>query len=82
MSIKNQIRDRLPTGRLKSYRRVGRHFTPCANWVNKAPRWYRNSMMNRPERREVSHLIHQIIKGEDADGIAFPVNHRPFVYYY
>lgn len=30
MSVKNKARDRLPGGRLKSYRRVGSHFASCA----------------------------------------------------
>ncbi|EEC7565732.1 hypothetical protein ACE27K_004795 [Escherichia coli] len=30
MSVKSRGRDRLPGGRLKSYRRVGSHFTSCS----------------------------------------------------
>ncbi|HFW7070002.1 TPA: hypothetical protein ACKRHO_000425 [Morganella morganii] len=82
MSVKNKMRDRLPNGRLKSYRRVGRHFASCADWVNKAPRWHRNRMMTRPERREVNYLLYRVICGYDADGIAFPVSRRPFVYFF
>ncbi len=52
MSVKNKARDRLPGGRLKSY------------------------------RREVRRLLNQVMRGHDADGIAFPVSHRPFVYWW
>lgn len=52
MSVKNKARDRLPGGRLKPYRRVGSHYASCARWFDKAPSWYRNMMMTRPERRE------------------------------
>lgn len=46
MSVKNKARDRLPSGRLKSYRRVGSHFASCARWFDKSPSWYRNMMMD------------------------------------
>lgn len=82
MSVKNKARDRLPGGRLKSYRRVGSHFASCARWFDKSPSWYRNMMMTRPERREVRSLLNQVMRGHDADGIAFPVSHRPFVYWW
>ncbi|ENH2047600.1 hypothetical protein ABVX89_004710 [Escherichia coli] len=52
MSVKNKARDRLPGGRLKSYRRVGSHFASCARWFDKSPSWYRNMMMTRPERHD------------------------------
>lgn len=71
MSVKNKARDRLPSGRLKSYRRVGSHFASCARWFDKSPSWYRNMMMTRPERREVRKLLNQVVRGRDADGIAF-----------
>ncbi len=48
MSVKSRGRDRLPGGRLKSYRRVGSHFTSCSKWFDKSPSWYRNMMMTRP----------------------------------
>lgn len=82
MSVKNKARDRLPGGLLKSYRRVGSHFASCARWFDKSPSWYRNMMMTRPERREVRRLLNQVMRGHDADGIAFPVSHRPFVYWW
>ncbi|WP_415583749.1 hypothetical protein [Klebsiella spallanzanii] len=49
---------------------------------DKSPSWYRNMMMTRPERREVRRLLNQVMRGHDADGIAFPVSHRPFVYWW
>nr|WP_318011360.1 hypothetical protein [Brenneria tiliae] len=57
MSIKNKTRDRIPNGRLKSYRRVGSRFVSCAAWANKSPSWYRNQKITRPERREVKLLL-------------------------
>lgn len=71
MSVKNKARDRLPGGRLKSYRRVGSHFASCARWFDKSPSWYRNMMMTRPERREVRRLLNQVMRGHDADGHCF-----------
>lgn len=65
MSVKNKARDRLPGGRLKSYRRVGSHFASCARWFDKSPSWYRNMMMTRPERREVRRLLNQVMRGHD-----------------
>ncbi len=35
--VTNKARDRLPGGRLKSYRRVGSHFASCARWFDKSP---------------------------------------------
>ncbi|EAY7747606.1 hypothetical protein SCG85_003206 [Salmonella enterica] len=80
MSVKSRWRDRLPGGRLKSYRRVGLHFTSCSRWFDKSPSWYRNMMMTRPERREVRKLLNQVVRGRDADGIAFPVSNKPFAW--
>ncbi|WP_071824327.1 hypothetical protein [Xenorhabdus bovienii] len=82
MSVKSQIRDRLPNGRLKSYRRVGRHFPSCKRWFDKSPSWYRNLMMTRPERREVKHLLFKILNGCDPNGVAFPVHNKPFEWRY
>ncbi|ELE3265766.1 hypothetical protein RLQ96_000820 [Salmonella enterica subsp. enterica serovar Muenchen] len=80
MSVKNKARDRLPGGRLKSYRRVGSHFASCARWFDKSPSWYRNMMMTRPERREVKRMLIEVRYGRDPDGIAFPVSNKPFVW--
>ncbi|EAR8226370.1 hypothetical protein UMV50_000429 [Salmonella enterica] len=82
MSVKNRVRDRLPGGRLKSYRRVGSHFASCARWFDKSPSWYRNMMLTRPERREVRKLLNQVLRGRDADGIAFPVSNKPFAWWW
>ncbi|QTL38289.1 hypothetical protein HGO23_10100 [Xenorhabdus budapestensis] len=82
MSVKNQSRDRLPNGRLKSYRRVGRCFPSCKRWFDKSPSWYRNLMMTRPERREVKLLLSKVLNGSDPDGMAFPVHNKPFAWFY
>ena len=82
MSVKNKARDRLPCGRLKSYRRVGEHFSRCGRRFDKSPSWYRNMMMTRPERREVRKLLNQVVRGRDADGIAFPVSNKPFAWWW
>lgn len=37
MSVKSRVRDRLPSGRMKSYRRVSSHFTSCSVWFDKSP---------------------------------------------
>ncbi|HAE2266085.1 TPA_asm: hypothetical protein GND82_001529 [Salmonella enterica subsp. salamae serovar 60:g,m,t:z6] len=65
-----------------SYRRVGSHFTSCSRWFDKSPSWYRNMMMTRPERREVRKLLNQVVRGRDADGIAFPVSNKPFAWWW
>ncbi|PHM31188.1 hypothetical protein [Xenorhabdus innexi] len=82
MSVKNQTRDRLSNGRLKSYRRVGKRFRSCARWFDKSPSWHSNLMMTRPERREVKFLLAQVLSGCDPDGMAFPVHNKPFEWYY
>ncbi|WP_446681965.1 hypothetical protein [Erwinia mallotivora] len=43
-------------------------------------RSYRNLMMTRPERREVRRLLNQVLRGHDAEGIAFPVSNKPFAF--
>ncbi|MDX5626886.1 MULTISPECIES: hypothetical protein [unclassified Brenneria] len=82
MSVKSRARDRLPNGRMKSYRRVGRRFASCARWFDKSPSWYRNLMMTRPERREVKRRLTEVRHGRDPDGIAFPVSNKPFAYWW
>ncbi|MBE8595043.1 hypothetical protein [Xenorhabdus sp. BG5] len=82
MSVKSQIRDHLPNGRLKSYRRVGKRFSRCKKWFNKSPFWYRNLVMTRPERREVKRLISKILHGYDPEGIVFPVHNKPVEWFY
>ncbi|MCG7387078.1 hypothetical protein [Pantoea sp. ACRSB] len=82
MAVKSRVRDRLPDGRMKSYRRVGSRFTSCSRWFDKSPSWYRNMMMTRPERREVKKLLNQVLRGRDADGIAFPVSNKPFAWWW
>ncbi|EMV60172.1 hypothetical protein EC2867750_1756 [Escherichia coli 2867750] len=39
-------------------------------------------MMTRPERREVRKLLNQVVRGRDADGIAFPVSNKPFAWWW
>lgn len=82
MSVKNKARDRIPNGRLKSYRRIGSRFVSCAGWASKSPSWYRNLVMTRPERREVKRLLNQVMRGRDFDSIAFPLDHRPLLYWW
>ncbi|MDO1659538.1 hypothetical protein Q2356_25185 [Escherichia coli] len=82
MSVKNKARDRVPGGRLKSYRRVGSHFASCARWLDKLPAWYRNMTLTRPELREVRSIVNQAMRGHAADGIACPFSDRPFAYWW
>lgn len=79
MSVKNRARDRLPDGRIKSYRRVGAKFSSCARFFDKSPSWFRNLMGTRPERRVVKKMLNS---GADPDGIAFPARKRPAVYWW
>jgi len=48
-----------------------------------APWHWRNLMMTRPNRRLTSLLCQQVLKGLDAEGIAWPLgNHKPHIWYY
>ncbi|WP_072012432.1 hypothetical protein [Pectobacterium parvum] len=79
MSVKNRARDRLPNGRIKSYRRVGAKFASCARAFDKSPGWFRNLMCTRPERRVVRKLLKS---GADPDVIVFPARKRAAVYWW
>lgn len=51
--------------------------------------WYRNTPSSwnlvfhtRPHRRATKRLENKIMKGEDPDGIAWPVARKPHIYYW
>ena len=76
MSNTNQRLDRGLDGRLlRKYRRPPYPYS--------TPKWWRKLHMTRPKRREDAYLCMRIIKGDDPEGIAFPLgNHKPHVYYW
>lgn len=76
MSNRNQRLDRGPDGKLlRKYRRPT--FSQATPW------WWRNLFMTRLLRRENAYFCMRILKGDDPDGIAFPVgNRKPHHYYW
>lgn len=79
MSIKNKAKDRDERGKLK------RKYTgpDSTNWLGHTPKWWVKLFMTRPKRRKNKAVCVAIIKGEDPDGMTFPLgNHRPHEYYW
>lgn len=51
-------------------------------WMEATPRAWRLLYMTRPKRRETKRLEIKIMKGEDPDRIAWPLDKKPYVYYW
>jgi len=79
MSTHNQRFDRGPDGKLlRKYRR--HHGTPFPRGT---PKWWRKLHMTRPRRRANASCCMQIMKGNDPEGMVFPLgNRKPHVYYW
>ncbi|ESP91517.1 hypothetical protein PL2TA16_00316 [Pseudoalteromonas luteoviolacea 2ta16] len=79
MSIKNKTLDRNSNGQIK------RKYTgpESSYWLCQTPKWWIKLYMTKPRRRENQRLCHAILKGQDPDGIAFPLgNSKPHIYYW
>lgn len=76
MSNFNQRSDRGPDNRL--LRNLRRPPFPIST-----PKWWRKLHMTRPKRRDNKFACARIMKGDDPDGIPFPLgNRKPHVYYW
>lgn len=51
-------------------------------WWMGTPRYWRLTQMTRPKRRLEKKLLHDILRGADADDIAWPVTKKPHWYYW
>ncbi len=79
MSVKNKAKDRDHNGRIK------RQYTgPYSTFfINHTPAWWVSLSMNRPKRRQNKRLCAAIMRGEDVDGLVYPLgNHKPHRYYW
>ena len=80
MSHHNQHSDRDGRGRL-----LRRKYRNCylTAFPRGTPKWWRKLHMTRPKRRENSLYCFRVMKGDDPDGLAFPLgNRKPHVYYW
>ncbi len=79
MSNMNQHSDRGTDGKLlRSY-----HRSSGVPFPRGTPKWWRKLHMSRPRRRENTVACIRIMKGDDPDGMAFPLgNRKPHVYYW
>jgi len=79
MSHHNQRTDRGADGKLL---RKYRH-TYIRPFPRGTPKWWRKLHMTRPKRRENTHSCFRVMKGGDAEAMAFPLGSRkPHVYYW
>jgi hypothetical protein len=79
MSTTHRYLDRGPDGRL--LRKYRRRYDPA--FPNGTPKWWRKMYMTRPRRRENGVLCGRILRGEEYDGLVFPLgNHKPHLYYW
>jgi hypothetical protein len=79
MSVKNKVKDRDERGKIK------RKYTGPSStyWLSHTPRWWVKLFMTRPKRRENKSACVSILKGEDPDGVVFPLgNRKPHKYYW
>lgn len=80
MSHHNQRLDRGVGGRL--LRLKYRNYY-VARFPRGTPKWWRKLHMTRPKRRENALYCFRVMKGEDPEGMAFPLgNCKPHVYYW
>ncbi|WHZ19626.1 MAG: hypothetical protein OJF55_001775 [Rhodanobacteraceae bacterium] len=80
MSNLNQHCDRGANGKLLrgKYRRG---YGPA--FPNGTPKWWRRLFMTRPRRHANAACCTSIIKGDDPDGVTYPLgNRKPHVYYW
>lgn len=80
MSHHNQRTDRAADGRL--LRLKYRNYY-VIHFPRGTPKWWRKLHMTRPKRRENALCCFRVMKGDDPEGMAFPVgNRKPHVYYW
>ncbi|TDX15117.1 hypothetical protein EDF88_3556 [Buttiauxella sp. BIGb0552] len=90
MSIKHRVKDRSKNGKIRPlfygepWAR-SREYYPDNGYIDvkKNPAWWNRLTNTRPQRRQARHLCRLICKGiKDYDGVAFPIDHKPNIYFY
>jgi len=79
MSVINKARDRDNKGKVK------RQYTgPYSTyWLSHTPRWWVKMFMTKPRRRQNKKICMAVIRGEDPDGLVYPLgNRKPHEYYW
>lgn len=80
MSNLNQHADRGSNGKLLRGK-FRSHFGP--NFPSGTPKWWRRLFMTRPRRHANAACCARITKGENPDGMPFPLgNCKPHIYYW
>lgn len=51
-------------------------------WLKNEPRWWRKAYKHRKRRAEWRHRQTQIMHGADLDGMVYPKDKQPWVYYW
>ncbi len=87
MSVKHRIKDRLPDGTINSlYNRPhswDNRYKIKHNLYNSCPRWWNKLYHIKPLRRNNHYLCYQLKHNPAvADGIAYPLPHKPHEYYW
>lgn len=76
MSIRNISIDRTDKGK------IARKYT-SPNGNMSTPSWWTRTFMTRPRRYENKAACKAILRGENPDGMYFPLgNHKPHTYYW
>jgi hypothetical protein len=52
------------------------------NWYNKEPKWHRKLFKHRARRAEWRRVSAKIAHGADMDNIVYPMDSRPWIYYW
>lgn len=66
------------------YRRPGRWWAHGVNYYpfSHTPSWWIREMMAVKARAQEKTLRHRVLRGDDAEGLAWPLARKPHVYYW
>jgi len=51
-------------------------------WLCSEPRWWRTLHKHKPRRSATKELINKIYKGYDIEDLAYPLDKKPWIYYW
>lgn len=77
MSTFNAGKDRLPNGKPKPHRHPDEYWPEGHN-----PSWWDKLTYTRPRRAQERQLVYRLMAGDDADGLAWPIDRKPNIYYW
>jgi hypothetical protein len=52
------------------------------NWYNNEPRWHRKLFKHRKRRAAWRSAYARVLKGADLDNMVYPMDTRPWIYYW